>query len=187
MILLGIAVPGFAGNQTSLNPAGPAAAQIEHTFALIFWITAIVYVLTLTVLVFFVIRRRHDLTVIPEPVQTTDVSDHLAIRAVSIAIGLTVLLLFIMMISSFMTSRRLGHMNGQQALTMTFTAINGGGRFSILTNTSHTVWSGPPMKFMCLSLRPYESMEPHAMSFIAFGRPTSKESETSCLVTTPTS
>ena len=59
----------------------------------------------------FVIRRRHDLTVIPEPIQTTDASDRFAIRAVAIAIGLTVLLLFIMMISSFMTSRRIGHMN----------------------------------------------------------------------------
>ena len=38
MILLA-AIPGFPGNQTSLNPAGPAAAHIEHTFALIFWIT----------------------------------------------------------------------------------------------------------------------------------------------------
>jgi cytochrome c oxidase subunit 2 len=118
MSLLGIAIPGFPGNQTSLNPAGPAAAQIEHTFALIFWITAIVYVLTLTVLVLFVIRRRHDLTVIPEPIQTTDASDRFAIQAVSIAIGLTVLLLFIMMISSFMTSRRLGHMNREPALTI---------------------------------------------------------------------
>ena len=38
MILMA-AVPGFLSNQTSLNPAGPAAAHIEHTFALIFWIT----------------------------------------------------------------------------------------------------------------------------------------------------
>lgn len=83
-----------------------------------FWITATVYVLTLIVLVFFVIRRRHDLTAIPEPIQTTDASDRLAIRAVATTVGLTVLLLFIMMTSSFMTSRRIGHMNGQQALTI---------------------------------------------------------------------
>jgi cytochrome c oxidase subunit 2 len=118
MSLLGIAVPGFSGNQSSLNPAGPAAAHIEQTFALIFWITATVYVLTLIGLVFFVIRRRHDLTAIPEPIQTTDASDRLAIRVVATTVGLTVLLLFIMMISSFMTSRRIGRMNGQKALTI---------------------------------------------------------------------
>lgn len=118
MSLLRTAIPGFLGNQSSLNPAGPAAAHIEHTFALIFWITATVYVFTLIVLVFFVIRRKHDLTAIPEPIQTTDASDRLAIRVVATAVGLTVSLLFIMMISSFMTSRRIGRMNDQQALTI---------------------------------------------------------------------
>jgi cytochrome c oxidase subunit 2 len=118
MSLLGSAVPGFSGNQSSLNPAGPAAAHIEHTFALIFWITAVVYVLTLSALIFFVTRRRHDLAHIPEPIQTTDLSDRFAKHAVVFAIGLTVLLLFVMMISSFVTSRRIGRMNDQQALTI---------------------------------------------------------------------
>jgi cytochrome c oxidase subunit II len=118
MSLLGIAIPGFSGNQSPLNPAGPAAAHIEHTFTLIFWITAIVYVLTLSALIFFVTRRRYDLAHIPEPIQTTEVSDRHAKRAVAFAIGLTVLLLFAMMISSFVTSRRIGRMNDQQALTI---------------------------------------------------------------------
>jgi cytochrome c oxidase subunit 2 len=118
MILIGLAVPGFPGNQSSLNPAGPAAAHIEHTFTLIFWTTGIVYVLTLAALVFFVVRRRHDLSLIPEPIRTTEASDRLANRAVGGAIGITVVLLFVMMISSFITSRRIGNMNNQQALTI---------------------------------------------------------------------
>ena len=68
MILLA-AIPGFPSNQTSLNPAGPAAAHIEHTFALIFWITGTVYLLTLTVLTYFVWRRRHTLDTIAGPSQ----------------------------------------------------------------------------------------------------------------------
>jgi cytochrome c oxidase subunit II len=118
MSFLGTAIPGFRGNQSSLNPAGPAAAHIEHTFALFFWITAIVYVLTLAALVYFVTRRRHDLNHIPDPLETTEASDRLANRAVGTAIGLTVILLFVMMISSFVTSRRIGGMNDQQALTI---------------------------------------------------------------------
>jgi cytochrome c oxidase subunit 2 len=112
------AIPGFPSNQTSLNPAGPAAAHIEHTFALIFWITGTVYLLTLTALVYFVWRRRYTLSIMPEPQPTTDDSDRLATRAVAAAMALTVALLFVMLISSLVTSHRLGRMNEQQALTI---------------------------------------------------------------------
>jgi cytochrome c oxidase subunit 2 len=118
MTLLATGIPGFPGNQSSLNPAGPAAAHIEHTFALIFWITATVYVVTLIALIYFVVRRRHNLAYIPEPTSTTEAADRLANRVVGAAIGLTVLLLFVMMISSFATSRRIGSMNNQEALTI---------------------------------------------------------------------
>ncbi|HEV2619409.1 MAG TPA: cytochrome c oxidase subunit II [Acidobacteriaceae bacterium] len=112
------AVPGFPGNQTSLNPAGPAAAHIEHTFALIFWITGTVYFLTLATLVYFVWRKRYTLHSIPDPQSTTVQSDRFATVAVTAATGLTVLLLFVMLVSSFITSHRLGKMNEQQALTI---------------------------------------------------------------------
>ena len=111
-------IPGFPSNQTSLNPAGPAAAHIEHTLSLIFWITTTVYLLTLAALVYFVWRRRYMLNTIPEPQPTTEARDRSATRAVAAAITVSVLLLFIMLVSSFITSRRLGKMNEQQALTI---------------------------------------------------------------------
>ena len=46
------AAPGFVSNQTPLNPVGPGAAHIEHTFDLIFGITGTVYFLTLAALYF---------------------------------------------------------------------------------------------------------------------------------------
>ena len=110
------AVPGFGGNQTALNPAGPAAAHIEHTFALIFWITATVYCCVLAALVYFVWRRRHTLGTIPAPQQTSDADDRFASRAVAAAMAVTVVLLFVMLVSSFVTSHRLGKLNDQQAL-----------------------------------------------------------------------
>lgn len=116
MIGLAMSVPGFSGNQTSLNPIGPAAQHIEHEFALIFWITGTVYFLTLLVLVVFVYRRRHTLETMPAPEVPSERSERLASRAVGGAIIATVVLLFVMMIGSFMTSRALGKMNGDQAV-----------------------------------------------------------------------
>jgi cytochrome c oxidase subunit 2 len=111
-------VPGFAGNQTPLNPVGPGAAHIEQTLALIFWITLSVYCVVMIVFVTAIWRRHHSLDTIPEPQPTSEASDRRAGRAVIGAIGVTIVLLFIMMISSFRASRALGSMNNEQALTI---------------------------------------------------------------------
>jgi cytochrome c oxidase subunit II len=112
------AVPGFTQNQSSLSPVGPAAAHIEHEFALIFWITMAVYALVILVLVISVARRRHSLDVMPEPLSTSDESDRTARRSVAGAMVATVVLLFLMMIGSFETSRALGGMNDENALAI---------------------------------------------------------------------
>ena len=61
------AVPGFGGNQTSLNPAGPMALHIEHTLSLIFFITGIVFVLTMIAVVISVMRNRSSADEFPPP------------------------------------------------------------------------------------------------------------------------
>src|SRR6185437_11705378 len=112
------AVPGFPGNQTSLNPVGPGAEHIEFEFALIFWIALAVYCIVLLALVVYVVRRRHSLSEIPPPLPTSDQSDKRAQRAVGGAIIATVLLLFVMMIGSFVTGHALGNMNREKAYTI---------------------------------------------------------------------
>jgi cytochrome c oxidase subunit 2 len=109
-------VPGFAGNQTGLNPVGEGAARIEHNFALIFWITSTVYLLTMLVLVIAVWRRRYTLETMPVPQETTPENDRFAIRAVAGAMIATVLLLFVILIGSFKTSHALGTMNAANAV-----------------------------------------------------------------------
>lgn len=111
-------VPGFPGNQSSLNPVGPAAEHIENEFALIFWITTAVYCIVLITLVVYVVRRRHSLETTPEPLQTTRESDRFAGRAVGGAMVVTLLLLFAMMIGSFVTGHALGKMNRENAYTI---------------------------------------------------------------------
>jgi cytochrome c oxidase subunit II len=112
------AVPGFQGNQTALNPVGPGAAHIEFEFSLIFWITTAVYCIVLLVLVIAVARKRHSFEAMPEPLTTTPESDRIARRSVGAAIIATVILLFIMLVGSFETSRALGSMNPENALTI---------------------------------------------------------------------
>ena len=111
MILLG--VPGFHGNQSGLNPVGPGASHIELQFSLIFWITAIVYCIVLVATVIAVARNRLD--VIPEPMPTDEKSERRSKRIVGAAVAITVLLLFVMLIGSFETSRAMGGMNQEAA------------------------------------------------------------------------
>src|SRR3569833_399403 len=113
-----VAVPGLSGNQSALNPVGPGAQYIEFEFALIFWITAAVYCIVLLALVIYVVRRKHSLSEMPEPLPTDPKSDRKAQRIVGGAMIITTLLLFTMMIGSFVTGHALGSMNRENAYTI---------------------------------------------------------------------
>jgi cytochrome c oxidase subunit II len=99
------AVPGFHGPQTPLDPAGPQAAQIEHTLFLIFWITSIVTAIVFAVLAYAVLRQ-HSRGGMPRPFKVDPATERRATWMVGAAIGITVVLLFVMMISSFITSHK---------------------------------------------------------------------------------
>ncbi|HEX3572734.1 MAG TPA: cytochrome c oxidase subunit II [Acidobacteriaceae bacterium] len=107
------AVPGFSGNQTALNPAGPMAQRIEHTFSLIFFITAIVYVLTMIAVAISVWSNRISSTDFPPPEQSSPENNRKAVSAVAGAMAISILLLFVMMIASFATSHAIGKENGR--------------------------------------------------------------------------
>ncbi len=113
-----VLVRGFENNQTALSPVGPGALHIEHQFALLFWITATVYCLVLIALVIAVAKQHNTLDTMPEPMPTTPASDRRATRGVAAAMLATVILLFVMVIGSFRTSRALGSMGEQKALTI---------------------------------------------------------------------
>lgn len=112
-----IAVPGFRGPQTPLDPAGPQALQIEHTLLLIFWITSAVTVIVFTVLAFGVLRQ-HAKGEIPATFRVDARTERRATWVVGSAIGVTVVLLFIMMISSFITSHRTAVLAKSASLTI---------------------------------------------------------------------
>jgi cytochrome c oxidase subunit II len=101
-----ITVPGFSGRQTPLDPAGPQALQIEHTLFLIFWITSIVTVIVFSVLIAGVFRQRPSVDALPPPIDVDPKVERRATWMVGGSIGLTVVLLFVMLISSFRTSHQ---------------------------------------------------------------------------------
>jgi cytochrome c oxidase subunit 2 len=105
VIVLLNAVPGFRGPQTPLDPAGPQALHIEHTLFLIFWITSIVTAIVFAVLALGVLRQ-HATGEVPPAFKVDPKTERRATWIVGIAIGVTTILLFVMMISSFITSHR---------------------------------------------------------------------------------
>ena len=96
----------YPAYQTPLVPAGPQARQIEHTFLLIFWITTAVYAIVIAVLAAGVFRARTRNQTIPPPISVDSGTEQKAHRIVGIALGITVLLIAIMLIDSFVTSHR---------------------------------------------------------------------------------
>ena len=113
-------MPGFTNNQTTLNPVGPGAGSIEHKFALIFWITMAVYVLVILYAGCLWLRAGIiRWTMMPDPLPTTDEGDR---TRTAVGGGAPSSSRWCccssMMIGSFGTSRALGSMNEENALTI---------------------------------------------------------------------
>lgn len=115
MRALSFAIVRAYGPQTPLDPAGPQALHIEHTLFLIFWITSAVTVIVLTVLALGVLRQ-HRRGGIPPPIVVDPPIERRATWIVGGAIGVTVVLLFLMMIASFVTSHRTAALASSPAL-----------------------------------------------------------------------
>ena len=94
------------GIQNSLNSSGPNAASLERLWWLMFWVCTIVYVLVM--IAFFVAIRKgtqkRDLNPVLNPAPETERRKR---NAVLSAVTVTVLLLFVLLISSFSTGRSL--------------------------------------------------------------------------------
>jgi cytochrome c oxidase subunit 2 len=118
VIALLSAVPGFRGPQTPLDPAGPQALQIEHTLLLIFWITAAVTIAVFLVLTVGVLRRRVGGAGLPPPLVIEPRTERRATWVVGGAIGITGVLLFVMMISSFIATHRTAALAASSTLTI---------------------------------------------------------------------
>jgi cytochrome c oxidase subunit II len=117
VIALLTVLPGFHGPQTPLDPAGPLARQIGHTLFLIFWITSGVTAIVFAVLA-LVVLRQHANGAMPAPFKVEPRTERRAMWVVGASIGVTIILLFIMMISSFITSHKTAVLANSASLTI---------------------------------------------------------------------
>lgn len=93
------------GPQNSLDSAGPQSGRIESLWWLFFWVTAAVYVIVMAVLAVTIFRRKKadEKTapeILPDPVRENRVG-----KIIKGAVGISVIILFALMILSFRTGR----------------------------------------------------------------------------------
>jgi len=109
--------------QSALDPAGPAAVLIARLWWLMFWLTSAVFVVTIAFLMWAFLRgrrpppfveRRRQLRPDPE-------SDAALTRAVAIAVAATVVILFGVLVASFVTERAVSARGASSAVTIDIT------------------------------------------------------------------
>jgi cytochrome c oxidase subunit II len=100
-ILAASAAASCGGRQSALDAAGVQAGQLESLWWLFFYITAAVYVIVMAVLVMAFIRRQRSNERDPPDKKTNTPREQSVGNVVKAAVGVTVLVLFALMITSF--------------------------------------------------------------------------------------
>src|SRR3954451_1944161 len=101
-----------------LDPAGPQAAHIAHLWWLMFWTTSAVFVIVLGFLAWAVSRASGR---VRTPPVDEAVDAPLLTRAVSIGVGITVVILFVFLVSSMRTGRLIASLAPESAVTISIT------------------------------------------------------------------
>ena len=110
---------GWPGSHSALDPAGPPAERIGDLWWLMFWISTAVFLAVLAALLAAILRRRREEEDAPGPIAPE--ARHRLTRVVAGAVGMTVVLLFVLLFASVGTGRALGSLSSPQALTIKLT------------------------------------------------------------------
>jgi len=120
VVLLAQAMPLDPGRHQVLHPGAPQGSGIESLYWLIFLIIAAVYVLT--ILSFTRAgTRAHQYATQPLPVIENEAGDRKAKWAVGSAIGITVIALFIVLIASVVTGKKVEGLTSKNPVTIQLT------------------------------------------------------------------
>src|SRR5205823_4548459 len=112
--------------QSALDPAGPQAARISHLWWLMFWATTAVFVVVMAFLGWAIVRgarlrsREHEETGATQPKPTTT-RERALTSAVAVAVGATVVILFVLLVASVSTGRAVGSLGASSAVSIVVT------------------------------------------------------------------
>jgi cytochrome c oxidase subunit II len=110
LLPLAVAACGCAGNHSAFNSAGPQARRIEGLWWLFFWVSVVVYVVSMTFVLTAMWRKCQDARrdVPDAPVVRPEPQGE---RRLTIAVGtgvvITVVILFVLLLGDFITGRAL--------------------------------------------------------------------------------
>jgi cytochrome c oxidase subunit II len=102
----------MGGFQSMLDTAGPAAKALSHIFWVMFWVSAVVYVLVIGSLLGAIFR--------PQPVVVDESAegDRRRGMVVVVAVGLTVVTLFVLLAVSIATGKRVSGIQSKNAISI---------------------------------------------------------------------
>src|SRR5947209_11642938 len=106
------------GNQSAVDPKGLQAARIERLWWLMFSIVVAVYLIVLAWFGTAVLRSRTTQSVQEIPPQVNTEADRRMTVVVAWAIGLTVVLLFVMLTASVRTGHAIANLTSKNPVTI---------------------------------------------------------------------
>src|SRR4051812_9385761 len=117
-----ITSPLLAFAQNALDPAGPQAGYIESLWWLYHCVAVVIWVLVIAVMLIAIAKRHptgddEHVDLKPEPAREKRMT-----VVVTACVGLTVVILFVLLVGEFLTGRRLFAMNSEQGREITVNA-----------------------------------------------------------------
>jgi cytochrome c oxidase subunit 2 len=112
---------GGYGPHSALDSAGPQAARIESLWWLFFWVSVVVWVLVMVFLLVPVLRRRRNAAPAEDaPVTQPDPAPERRRQVVVAgAVGVTIVVLFVLLIGDFATGRAIHSLHAPDAEALT--------------------------------------------------------------------
>jgi cytochrome c oxidase subunit 2 len=108
-------------SQSALHPAGPQAGRIISLWWMMFWVTGVVFLIVMGFLVAALVRRRRpyggEAADVPDVRPEASVERRMS-HVVLTGVGVTVVILFVFLIRSYVTGRALDSLHEQDHLTV---------------------------------------------------------------------
>ncbi|MFL6195124.1 MAG: cytochrome c oxidase subunit II [Thermoanaerobaculia bacterium] len=110
---LALLAPAWLGRHSAIDSAGPQAAHIEDLWWLMFWVCSAVFVAVMMAMGIAITRRRGGVGDAPESIALE--TRRRMNRTVGVALALTVVILFVLLVASVSTGRAVASLSAPRA------------------------------------------------------------------------